>query len=139
MNDFQKLRVLAPILDRLQSDPNARLHYELMSDSLIWTDELPNHSERVKLVDTNCMRGVFRFRTTLIIGKPEEEYRACWEQAKTLCPNWPGFLADRQTPEPARIKLYEESRVRLLAELEALDTKYEMKNRQVHEKNLTGK
>ncbi len=38
---FDNLRKLAPILNGLQFDPNARLNYELMSDSLMWSDEFP--------------------------------------------------------------------------------------------------
>lgn len=89
--------MLAPLLNKLQADPNARVNYELMSGALIWSDEFPALSE-INGLDTNCLRGVFRFRTTLMLGKPEERYRTGWEALQTLCPNWPAFLPDAENP-----------------------------------------
>lgn len=116
------LRKLAPILDSLKPDPDARLTYELMSDALIWSDELPPVSDDY---DTNCLRGIFRYRTTLILGKPEEKFRARWEEARTLFPHWPGFLPERQVSDPERIRYYEEAEARLIAQWEALNAEYE--------------
>ena len=130
---LQNLRALAPVLDRLQADPNARVNYELMSDALIWSDELPPPSEQ-KGGEANGMRGVFRFRTTLILGKPEERFRAGWEMLRTLCPHWPGFLAERQQPDPGRIQFFEEARAKLIEEWEALDARFEKQRSKANEK-----
>jgi hypothetical protein len=121
----QKLEILAPFLDSLAVDSNARMQYEVMSDALLWSDELPVPSDRVKhALDTNCLRGAFRYRTTLIIEKPDERYRAAWEQLKMLCPNWPGFLADRQRPGAERSRFFEDCRAKALASWNALDATY---------------
>jgi hypothetical protein len=62
---FDDLRKLAPILNQLPCDPSARVNYELMSDALIWSDEMPSvHASEGW--EANCMRAVFRFRTSLI-------------------------------------------------------------------------
>ena len=37
----QESQALAPTLERLLTDPNACVHYELMADALTWSDELP--------------------------------------------------------------------------------------------------
>jgi hypothetical protein len=121
---IQELEKLAPVLDRLKADANARVFYELMSGALILSDEMPPPAEREGW-ECNCMRGVFRFRTTLMLGKPEEKFRGGWDHLQTLCPNWPGFLADRRNPDPARIKYYEERRAKSIEEWEALDAKFE--------------
>ncbi len=130
---LKELRQLAAVLNRLPRDPEARLNYELMSDALIWSDELPAPSEREGW-EANCMRGVFRFRTTLILGKPEEKFREGWELLQKLCPLWPGFLPDRQKPDPAKIRLFEESSAKLLAEWDALDAAFERRSAETTEK-----
>ena len=125
---LQKLREIAPFLNALHRREDARLGYELMSDSLMWSDEFPPPEEWKSLgldVTSGCLRGIFRFRTTLMLGRPEEKFRPYWEQAQSLFPNWPGLLPERRQPDPARIQLYEESKVKALADWEALDARYE--------------
>lgn len=119
-----ELQALAPILNRLPADPNARVGYELMSDALVWSDELPPDPEPHG-DGWVSLRGVFRYRTTLILGKPEEKYRAGWEVLASLCPNWPGLLPERRIPDPRHVQLFEEASARLLAEWEALDARFE--------------
>jgi hypothetical protein len=130
MNDrSQAFQMLAPMLDKLVLDPNARVSYELMSDSLIWSDELPPPAPGGEW-NTNCLRGAFRFRTTLILGKPDERFRARWEELQTLCPNWPAFLPDRRSPDPGKVRLFEEGRARLNAEMDELDERFERQRRE---------
>lgn len=122
---FEALRLVAPVLSELKVDPQARLGYELMSDALIWSDELPPPANREDaVIDTNCLRGVFRYRTSLMLGEPVEKYRASWDELKRLCPNWPGFLPERARHDPARIKYYTEARAKLIADWEELDANY---------------
>lgn len=122
LNHFDKLRELAPTLNRLIADPEARVHYELFSDSLIWSDEWPP-PDRPDLPG-QYLRGVFHYRTTLILGRPQERYREGWDLLAELCPNWPGFLPERRQPDAARIRLYQERRVQLHKDWEDLDVKY---------------
>jgi hypothetical protein len=125
----QRLRALAPHLNQLPVDPHARIHYELMSDSLVWSDELPPPSQGEGSA-WNSMRGALRFRTTMILGSADERYRADWELLGRLCPHWPGLLPERRQADPSRIRLFEEARTKLLADWEALDDKYEAGRRE---------
>ncbi len=127
MNDRETdFRRLAEMLNQLRPDPNARLNYELFSGALVWSDELPLPKEHEAFdLNLSCFRGVLRYRTTLILGAPEEKFRPSWEKAKALCPNWPGFLADRQRPDPERIAFYEKRSVELLQAWEDLDARFE--------------
>ena len=121
---FQALAKIAPKLAALREDPDARMHYEWMSGALVWSDELPP-VEQLEPRESHCLRGVWRYRTSLILGKPEEKFRAGWEHLRALCPNWPGFADDRQRPDPVRVKCYEERSAKALADWEALDAKFE--------------
>ncbi len=42
---------------------------------------------------------MFRYRTTLILGRPDARYGGYWEEARKLFPEWPGFEPRRQSPE----------------------------------------
>jgi hypothetical protein len=125
MNErFQALAKIAPKLAVLREDANARMYYELMSGALVWSDELPP-VDQLESGEPNCLRGVWRYRTTLMLGEPEEKIRAGWERLLAWCPSWPGFLADRRTPDPERIKYYHERSAKSLADWEALDARFE--------------
>ncbi|GEM_PF-3458491 len=118
---FERLQKIAPQLDRLREDPNARVHYELMSDSLVWSDELPPLDE-FQASDSSVLRGVWRYRTSLIMGVPEEKCRPAWEEAQKLFPNWPGFLPQRQLPSWR--EFFIERQAKLSDHWEELDARY---------------
>ena len=83
---------IAKDLESLSRDPTATLHFEVMSNALVWSDEvLRNRRAR----ETWCMRPVFRYRTGLIMGLDFDEFREDWRIAKTIFPRWIGFSADR--------------------------------------------
>jgi glycosyltransferase involved in cell wall biosynthesis len=92
------LTQIAPLMREVVQSPTANFSYELLSGALIWSDELPEF-RRMKLIrNWQVIRFVLRFRTTLILGEPHEEYRFIWEQAQKLFPGWPGFDPARRSP-----------------------------------------
>ncbi len=97
MSDLvSELAAIAPQMRKLVHSAQAEVFYEMLSGSLIWTDEIPESSKR-QPGSVECLRPVFRFRSSLIIGNPEEQYRPYWEEAERLFPNWPGFTTERRS------------------------------------------
>ena len=94
----EQLAVVAERMRALKPAPDAALFYELMSDALVWNDEIPD-LEKGDLRDFHCLRFVFRYRTTVMMGRPDERYQPLWEEARRLFPDWPGFDPRRQTAE----------------------------------------
>jgi hypothetical protein len=95
---LDQLKGIAGLMRELTRSPEAKMFYELLSDSLIWTDEIPEVSTE-QVGGLRSLRFVFRYRTSLMLGKPEERFRPFWDEALSLFPAWPGFDADRQLPE----------------------------------------
>lgn len=93
-----KLRTLAPRLNQLTFLQDAGCFYEMLSGGLVWMDEIPDVST-LPVGTFEGLRGVIRYRTTLILGEPDEGYHALWLEAQKLFPNWPGFAADRRSIE----------------------------------------
>jgi hypothetical protein len=119
---FEALRQIAPKLNQLHEDPRARVHYELMSDSLVWSDELPP-LDQVEPSECMCLRGIWRFRSSLIMGSSEEKFRPAWEEAQKLFPHWPGFLLPRR--QMSWRETFIEQRDKLMTNWEGLDARYE--------------
>lgn len=118
---IKDLESLAPKIGSLQVDPNARVHYELMSGGLAWTDELPA-LEKMSLNEIGVVRALWSFRSSLILGSPKEKYRALWEDSHRWFPNWPGFIPARQTGQWKA--QFEELEAKGLAEWNALDHRF---------------
>jgi hypothetical protein len=93
-----QLRAVAPRMRELKPAPDATVFYELMSDALVWSDEIPD-LDTGDVSDFHCLRFLFRFRTTLMTGAPDERFRSLWDEAKNLFPDWHGFDPRRQAPE----------------------------------------
>jgi hypothetical protein len=95
---IEQLQAIAVRMRELKPAPGASVFYELMSDALVWSDEIPD-LESGDVRAFHCLRFVFRYRTTLIIGLPDPQFRLYWEAALKLFPTWPGFEAKRQSAE----------------------------------------
>jgi hypothetical protein len=109
MRDYQ---ALAPILDGLKKAADARLHYDLFADAIVWSDELPAPEDRLAIgMIAPQLRGIWRFRTSLILGQPVEKFRSAWEEALKCFPNWPGFDPKRRDAAlaPAFLALQQEA------------------------------
>jgi hypothetical protein len=91
---------IAPIMKRLKRKADAEPGYDMMSDGLIWTDEIPFPDGRVlfKIPNWSVIRFVFHSRTRLILGEPiNADYRQICEEAKRRFPKWPGFALERSS------------------------------------------
>jgi hypothetical protein len=78
MNEME-YRNLSRDLEALCLDPAASIRYEVMSDALIWSDELLRDRPARQIW---CMRPVFRYRTGLILRTDFEEFRQNWGRHK---------------------------------------------------------
>jgi hypothetical protein len=59
----------------LVHSPQATVGYEMLSGALVWSDELPAFRALRLVHRWDVIRFVLRFRTTLILGEPDEELR----------------------------------------------------------------
>ncbi len=92
------LHAIADRLRQLKPAPDATVFYELTSDALVWSDEIPD-LDTGDVSEFHCLRYVFRFRTTLMMGTPDERFRGLWEEAAKCFPEWPGFDPARRAAE----------------------------------------
>jgi len=86
------------VLRLAQFDAAAGRSLELLSGSFIWDDEC--YLEFVAYCrDKGCRRyhEPVVYRTSLILGRPDEESRRGWEELLRLCPSWPGFRPERRS------------------------------------------
>jgi hypothetical protein len=89
---------IADAMRQLKPDAGAVLFYELMSDALAWSDEIPEmESQQVRAF--RPLRFLLRYRTSLILGQPDQRYQEYWDEALTLFPEWPGFEPRRRAAE----------------------------------------
>jgi hypothetical protein len=88
---------IVPLMRVLVRSPQATFSYEMMSGALVWSDELPEFRVLRLVHHWQVMRLVLRFRTTLILGEPDEELREYWDEAQQLFPEWPGFDRRRRS------------------------------------------
>jgi hypothetical protein len=100
---LEVLREHAKRLDSLsQPSPSATVFYEVMSGALVWSDE------KIEGVPTEviwALRPLFAFRSSLILGSPQEKWRPYWEASVAMFPHWIGFRPERliATPELLRV------------------------------------
>jgi hypothetical protein len=90
---------IAPLMRELVKNPEATCDYDMMSGALIWSDEFPEFGVLRQVPGWSVIRFVFRFRTTLILGEPKEEFREFWDEGLRLFPGWPGFAPGRRSSE----------------------------------------
>ncbi len=116
MRDFSKL---TPLLNSLIVIPNLTPRYDLFADALVWTDELPSPEVVTDSLVGKELRGVWQYRTSLILGKPNERCRADWEEASRCFPDWPGFDPVRQDAKWA--PMFREMQARAMSKWEEFE------------------
>ena len=92
---------LAKTLESLVRSKTAELFYDLMSDALVWSDEIPKPGSEIRVGDLWHLRPILRYRSSLILGVPDVPYEHGWNAARLSFPNWIGFLVERRAPELA--------------------------------------
>jgi hypothetical protein len=93
-------REVLGLLRQAVFQPNAKRHYDMLSDSFWWSDEMLLEMAGLCSVKQNwAFRALLAYRGTLIKGQPDEYLRAPWDQLRRECPNWPGFLPERCSTE----------------------------------------
>lgn len=113
-NQFmQSLALLAPTMSRLPKSESAQVRYELLSGSLIWSDEIPTDC----FVDKDCLRFVLKYRTGLLIGETDPSCVSYWQEALRLFPDWIGFLPERRTFDQKLADFYHNERQRVFKAL----------------------
>lgn len=121
MNAFDEIGLsdISDELNLLTTSDNPILGYDALADALFWSDEFPpsavDEPERFW-----ALQQVLRFRTTLIVGKPDDELELVWQQAKSLFPDWPGFLDERCNPNVDFERKYREYHQRAIDSFRSL-------------------
>jgi hypothetical protein len=90
---FHDLSLIAPSMESLEKRENAHMFYDVLSGSIVWSDELPGASP----VSSDCLRFVLKYRTGLLVGEPEPSFEPFWQEAHRRFPHWIGFSPDRTT------------------------------------------
>ena len=80
------------------ADDDARRSFDLLAGGLAWADETPPPELYEGLVLT-AHRALIAYRASLVLGEPDDALRPTWQLIERVCPNWPGFLPDRRSPE----------------------------------------
>ncbi len=99
MSEFEDaIKPIASILNQLSTNNEATYEYQAFSDALVWSDELPQNGfedSEQGLRSEQALLYLFRYRTSVILGKPIEVIQPYWEIARKLFPSWPGFANER--------------------------------------------
>jgi hypothetical protein len=90
------LHLIASVVSSLKYSREAFVTYDIFSDALIWSDEMPDPGVET-LPYYSYFRPVLRYRSSLILGVPEDRCRTQWEEAIRCFPKWPGFNPDRRS------------------------------------------
>ncbi len=105
MNFQEHLKSLVPYLADLKFDRSADVFLDLLSDSLVWEDEMIVAGLTAEQM--GCLRAIFRYRTGLNCGTPESRFEPLWDQLKHECPTWIGFDPSRSVPSKGHLENYE--------------------------------
>ncbi len=95
------------LLDAVRSKEGTQASYDLLSDAIIWVDEVPELEGPSAVRDTySVLRPLWWHRTRLILGQIDERFLKVWDLVRQSAPNWPGFLPERCRPDAERAAMY---------------------------------
>jgi hypothetical protein len=98
-----QLASIAGDMRRMRRSNSATVAYSLLADALYWSDEIPILPDDKS---DDVLRFLLRYRTTLILGKPNDALEPYWAEALRQFPTWVGFEESRRTPGPKLQAVY---------------------------------
>ena len=110
---------LAAELNALEIQVDAALNYDVLSDALVWEDEIPPLQGR-RPSTFWCMRALLHHRTCMILKIKEGLDPQLWDDARSLFPNWPGFSVSRCRSSRELEEVYRQKSRRSLRRMEQL-------------------
>ena len=93
--------------------PFALPFYDVFSGGLAWTDEVNWLRRDPDLTD--LLRTLWAYRTSLMLGKPNEDDAALaevWRMAQQLCPRWRVFRPGRRRATRRLLRIYRDGDIR---------------------------
>ena len=112
---IERFPIIADRMNSLVFNDRAELHYDMLADALWWSDERPHFNEPE---DHACLQRVFRYRTSLILDRPELEDESYWIAAQRDFPDWPGFHPSRCQPNGELVRFFHECHRKAMHSLE---------------------
>lgn len=112
-----QLDAIASEMNAMKLESDATISFDLLADALQWSDEVPDFGGR-RPRDFWCLRPVLRYRTTLILGAPEEDLADYWREAQRRIPEWPGFHPSRCREDASLADLYHQLRAEGMASVD---------------------
>jgi hypothetical protein len=109
-----RLKTLGTAMRQAVKSDRATLSYSVLADALYWSDETPQVDDA--LAD-DLLRFLLRYRTTLILGRPDKALEGYWNEALRQFPQWIGFEPYRRTPNPELERAYKRLKDEAMAEL----------------------
>lgn len=117
---LSQLEFIGADMDQTRALPDATVGYDVLSDALIWSDEYPASMPH-RMADFQCVRLLLRYRTTLLLNRPDETLKPYWNKGRTQFPNWAGFHPDRLMPTDELRKFFDHQRERQMRLLRRLN------------------
>ena len=114
---FERLSRIAGEMNRTRVSPTAQVHYDLLADALVWSDELPCEISG-RRGEFDCIKLLWRYRTTMLLGKPDNSFRPYWVRARAIFPNWAGFHFSRLKATEELVEFYRREHDRGIRSLE---------------------
>ena len=111
---------VAAVMDRVRELPDAQIDYELLADAIVWSDEYPSPDEVEEMYEFQCIKILLRYRTSVLLGRPDDTFQPYWDHARRLFPNWAGFTPARLVPSDELKAFYERRSKRDLRRLEKI-------------------
>jgi len=90
----------------------------MMSGALVWSDET-NSKTPVEVIW--ALRGLFAYRTSLMLNRPRDELAPMWDLGVSLFPKWVGFRPERRQATAKLLQIYRRGDVSLRKCLRDID------------------
>lgn len=112
---LEKLMELSPKMIALKLCPSASMQYHALAGAVYWSDEIPRQIDDMQ---EDALRILLRYRTTLMLGRPEVECQKFWELAKQSFPTWIGFSESRVSPNSSVLDFYAQKTKRVRKQIQ---------------------